>query len=470
MDLSQATLDAFDSEFKRDAAHRVVQGVLSAVSISDVVSDQNVLRTLPLEFNVQLQEQVNVTNQYHSGRCWAFAGLNVLRHKLIAAYKLPPDFELSQTHTYRHDKLERCNTAMETIFRFKQRGVQQDSLEYATIIPDILDDGGTWQFFVNIVAKYGVVPRVSQPDNFQAKNTDGMNQLILTAVMQSASSISPSTTRSQFMAVKASVLRTCHRIVTLCLGNDVGSFEWAAPPLRCRGRKIACDKKKLPRSFTAKTFYEKIVAPLIDISKFVCLTNDPRHPADHMLGVENVHNVLGRNDDVDKTLTNTFLNLDPSIVKAAVLKTLQRGTGVYFGCDYTRFVVRNSVMDQDASNVEDMFDARFTTDRRTSLINRTIVPNHAMLFVGCNLRRSDGAVDRYKVENSHGTDPPPGQNTSILVMSDRWFDAFVTCVVAPASVLSAKTRRLHATIIREGTHGPRMIKLKAWDTLGTKFS
>ncbi|MFC2496181.1 MAG: C1 family peptidase, partial [Scardovia wiggsiae] len=55
-----------------------------------------------------------VTNQKHSGRCWMFAGLNVLRFHLEKKLNVE-NFELSQNFLYFYDKLEKSNYFYENV-------------------------------------------------------------------------------------------------------------------------------------------------------------------------------------------------------------------------------------------------------------------------------------------------------------------------------------------------------------------
>ena len=55
------------------------------------------------------------TSQKASGRCWLFAMLNTLRYPIIQQLDLAPDFELSQSHLFYWDKVERANFFLETI-------------------------------------------------------------------------------------------------------------------------------------------------------------------------------------------------------------------------------------------------------------------------------------------------------------------------------------------------------------------
>ena len=48
------------------------------------------------DFNHQIEPEAKVTNQKSSGRCWMFAGLNVLRINFMKKHNLPKDFEISK--------------------------------------------------------------------------------------------------------------------------------------------------------------------------------------------------------------------------------------------------------------------------------------------------------------------------------------------------------------------------------------
>ena len=46
------------------------------------------------------------------------------------------------------------------------------------LLSDPLSDGGQWDMFVNLVNKYGVVPKSSMPENKNSNNSDQMNVLL----------------------------------------------------------------------------------------------------------------------------------------------------------------------------------------------------------------------------------------------------------------------------------------------------
>ena len=170
MDVDRQTLNTHDESIATSNKYKIVQSTLSKVALSDMMNDPNAINKLPFKFNHVLQEKVAVTNQFNSGRCWVFAALNVIRHAMIQKYKLPDNFQLSQAYIYKYDQIEKCNTALHLIYYYSKNGGTM-SLECLTLVKETCSDGGTIDFFMNIINKYGIVPYDVYPDNTQSKNT-----------------------------------------------------------------------------------------------------------------------------------------------------------------------------------------------------------------------------------------------------------------------------------------------------------
>ena len=61
-----------------------------------------------------------------------------------------------------------------------------DDRTVATVLQNGVHDGGQWDMFVNIVKKYGVVPKYVMPETFQSSNTNMMNSLLNTSLKAAA--------------------------------------------------------------------------------------------------------------------------------------------------------------------------------------------------------------------------------------------------------------------------------------------
>ena len=65
-------------------------------------------------FSDLIKKELPVTNQKASGRCWGFAGLNLMRLNVVDKLNLS-NFEFSQNYFMFWDKFEKANYFLENI-------------------------------------------------------------------------------------------------------------------------------------------------------------------------------------------------------------------------------------------------------------------------------------------------------------------------------------------------------------------
>jgi len=429
MELSNKDMTEYHKNFKQKTKYKILQGVLKKAPISEISVDQNSLSKLPSKFNYSLPEIVNATDQQNSGRCWIFAGLNILRHKLIHHYKLAPNFELSQSYLFKCDKLERCNYCLELIYDFIKKGRGNSTLEYISLIPSIIKDGGTWDMFVNLVNKYGCIPKSIYPESFQSNYTSKLNDMLAITVLKTSDVITAKMSAHEFRTYKSTIMEECYRIINICLGNTPPKFSWTFKNTK---------KEKI---YTPVDFYIKTIKPLINLDHYISICNYPVESYNQLLAIEYVHNVLTPEDiktGIQKKYTNVYLNIDMETFKESVFKNIKNNTAVWFACNYGQYTMnRGSILDETSSNIKDMFDISFSLSKRIGLETRTNDPNHAMVFIGC--QKDEDGIKRWKVENSHGKDTP---EKGFITMSDRWFDDYVICAAVDINTLPVKMREL----------------------------
>jgi len=97
-----------NAAFRSDRAARVVGNAVATTDVEKLSLDREILTSIDSSVS-DLIPDASITDQKHSGRCWAFAGLNVLRAAVIKELNLE-SFEFSQSFVYFHDKLEKANT------------------------------------------------------------------------------------------------------------------------------------------------------------------------------------------------------------------------------------------------------------------------------------------------------------------------------------------------------------------------
>lgn len=130
---------------------------------------------------------MNVCNQKQSGRCWIFAGLNILR-EIIGKKLNVEQFELSQNYVAFFDKLEKINFTLSSVMELLDK--EHDDRTLMHILTNGVGDGGQWDMFANLVKKYGVCPKNAMVETYQSSGTRESDLLINSMIRKFAADAS----------------------------------------------------------------------------------------------------------------------------------------------------------------------------------------------------------------------------------------------------------------------------------------
>ena len=99
-----------------------------------------------------ISPEPKAADQRASGRCWAFAGLSMLRRRLMRNMVDDKEFELSQSHFMFYDKLEKAHAFHDAILT-SARVAKKDARTTTAarhLLDDPIPDGGDWGMSSNI--------------------------------------------------------------------------------------------------------------------------------------------------------------------------------------------------------------------------------------------------------------------------------------------------------------------------------
>src|SRR5690606_184591 len=82
-------------EFAAHPTASLMRNAVTQVSVMDIAQNRDIITATPHTFSHKLDDW-KVTNQRASGRCWLFAGLNLLRVGAMQTMNIK-EFEFSQT-------------------------------------------------------------------------------------------------------------------------------------------------------------------------------------------------------------------------------------------------------------------------------------------------------------------------------------------------------------------------------------
>ena len=439
--ISLEIIKTFQKESNSESNLKLSRNAATHNEITDLAMDWDVYRRIDHTFSDQIIGEMKITNQKSSGRCWGYAGLNLFRIYLGRKHDLR-NFEFSQTYFMFWDKLEKSNYFFNSIIKTANK--PWDSRLMMHLLDSPIQDGGQWDMWVNLINKYGVVPKSEMPETFQSGKSMRMNRMITRKLREFAKdlrdSIKNKITEENLFELKTTMLSTVYKMLVIHLGNPPDSFNWQVR-----------DKKKVFQRFknlTPLSFFKDHVG--IDLNELVCLINCPMSDKEYnkVYTVEFLGNVVEGNPI-------RYLNVDIDVLKNATVESIKNNEPVWFGCDVGKYLHRtHGVMDTKLFDFELFYGTEFGLDKASRLEYGESKMTHAMLFTGVDLD-SKGNPKKWRVENSWGE---RNGKKGYYIMSDDWFDQYLYEVV-----INKKYLELNVVDIYENQHAKL---LPPWDPMG----
>ncbi len=432
--LAAGELERLRKDFSANPVYRLAQNAVTRVTVDDVAINREIVSGIDHSLSTTLDDW-KVTNQERSGRCWLFAGLNLLRVGVMRETGLK-DFEFSQNYLMFWDKLERANYFLEAMIETASRDV--DDRTVAFLLDTVAGDGGQWNMFAALVAKHGLVPKGYMPETQSSSNTARMNSVLRYQLRQGARAVRTAAGVEAARSVKSDVLEVIYRVLCIHLGTPPERFDWQWTD---KDKNFHRDGVLTPPEFAAKYVN-------LPVSEYVCLVNDPRpsSPIGRTFTVDYLGNVIGGPPV-------TYLNVDVPVLKEVASAAIVGGEPVWFGCDVGKMMSSEyAYWDASLYDLPAVYDAGFDLDKAARLAYHETAMTHAMLFTGVDVL--DGATRRWRVENSWGSD---AGKDGFFTMDDSWFGQYVFEIAARRSALPAS---LQAALDAEP------IVLPAWDPMG----
>jgi bleomycin hydrolase len=444
--ISPEFIDSCKNDFNSNQFNILARNAVTSVGAFNAAIDVNEENKINHVFlNTLKPWHLKATNQGHSGRCWMFAGLNIFRYLLTNALNVI-DFEFSETYLFFWDKLERSNTLLQWYIDHPESTQYDRTAEYMG--PAFLSDGGWWNYFANLVNKYGLIPKTAMNETYQSWMSDGMNEILCDRIMSCATQIrklqrSKSTTNEQLIEIKNKTVQQIYDSLVKFMGQPPEKFDWS---FHTHDQQSHTMSGLTPKSFT-KLFIESV-----NTDDFVVLANIPNkdRPFYKMYEIKDCINVVGGK-------SCKILNLPINELKKYASRSIMKGIPVWFAGDVRRgFHPYKSALDEKLFDTDLLFGKPHPMTKEEKVLYRITEGNHAMTLVGVNFDAKQ-QPERWQVENSWGyfDYETPGED-GFLSMSNHWFENDLFQIVVHKNFLSR-------TIQNKLNEEP--IQLEIWDSM-----
>ena len=401
--ITEELLAKFRESYECDEKAKVLHSALAKTPMMDLAYDVSEGALLKGPFTIEVKTK-GITAQEQSGRCWLFAALNILREKVAERCHLE-QFELSQNYLSFYDKLEKANNFLEMVIENPKAPIKGQLMQY---VLRGMTDGGYWSEAVDLIEKYGVVPKQVQPETYQSGHTDRftdtLNRLLRKDALELRRLVSEG--KNPYPR-KEEMMGEVYRAECIAFGRPVETFDFT---YRDKDNQFHEDRHLTPREF-----YKKYVG--ISLRDYMAVINEPTFdkPVGRVIAFHAVENMTGHD--------MKGLNLTQKEMEDLCIAQLKAGEAIWFACDAGAAGARkDGVWDPRTVRYEDLLGGFSTAmEKGKRLEYSASSANHAMLLTGVHLDE-EGKPDRWKIENSWGKDV--GDN-GYFVCSEDYFREFV---------------------------------------------
>ena len=412
--INKSILNELIKEYNKDEKNKITRRILNKVSITDLITDETT--EFDKNFDISIKTH-GITDQKSSGRCWAFSTANLLREKVIEKCNLE-DFSISLAHTTFYEKLEKYNFLLDKLIKYKKDNKDVYNRYVFTDLFDGVCDGGTFDWYREIVKKYGVVPASVFPESFQSSNSYESN-IILSRLA-----------RKFYLELENTNDETKLKDKYLSLGFKVIGNIFGIPQEKFDFEYTDKDGKyHIDKDITPQEFYDKYVG--INLDDYIEIFNyeDKKYKLNTLYEFED-YKLMSESPN------SSYLNLTKKEMKDLTLKQLKDNELVCFACYVTNKRIEGIWTDL-LQKYGELLDIDLTLESNDIIKTCEVSGGHGMIFNG--VKTKNNKPIKWRMENSWGDKVG---DKGIYFGDDDWFDKYVCGVVINKKYLSKEQLKI----------------------------
>lgn len=436
--ISDEMLREIKESYQATPAEKALRNAITANDIRMLAVNRDNVANYDTYFSHKVPSK-GITDQKSSGRCWLFTGLNVFRARMIAKYNLP-SLEFSQNYNFFWDQLEKANLFLQGVIDTYEKPMDDKMVQF--LFKNPVSDGGQFTGVMDIIGKYGLVPKEVMPETFNSENTARMSSFVKLKLREQGLQLREQAAKGvkadELEKSKAEMLGTIYRMLVYTLGEPVTTFQWA--PRDAEGKPTEEMKTYTPQSFYKEYINDDLV------NNYIMVMNDPSRPFWKVYEIDFDRHAYDGNNWL-------YVNLPVEEIKQMAIASIKDNTMMYFSCDVNQSLDKTrGLLDLKNYDYESLFGTTFRMDKKQRIQTFASGSTHAMTLMAVDLDAA-GKPTKWMVENSWGNYGYKGH----LIMTDEWFNEYMFRLAVNKKYVSAKVLDL---LKKE-----KPIRLPAWDPM-----
>ncbi len=430
-----------DGKARSDQAKRI-RNTIQNDGIKTLISNRGLLALHNSFYTMEIPGGL-ITDQKATGKCWIFAGLNVVRSQLRGDGKISPMFEFSSNYLYFFSLLEKSNTYLETIINAPSKS--EDAAKTRSRMDPSTGDEGWWNDFIFLVKKYGIVPKEAMPETYSSEQTAELQselQKHLGAIAYEIHSKNQKLRdktnlqrKAELRDIKEKKLRGIWKILASHLGDPPTEFEIKHQEYieRKDTHNRVENYREHSRKWDPRTYRDSFRFNLED---YITVTANPLKEENRVYRTKD--SSIGKALPGKPAYNLRRLNLNNEALQILVEKSITAGEPVWFAADVFKDIDPSTgILHPSLKNHEGLYD--FKPNEKPKTLSAKIkqwlrigMPTHAMAIVGIDRPNRKESIVKFKVENSWGMMGDMGY----FHMYREWFEEHVYEVIIHKSLLS----------------------------------
>lgn len=419
--LTADQLQKIRQSYQEDSYTKAMENALSNNDINKLALNRDNVDKVDQHFKYKVDDISGITDQKGSGRCWMFTSLNIFRPVAMRHFNVD-EFEFSENYLYFYDIFEKANLFLNKVVASADLPFTSRKVNWYFKSP--VDDGGVWNSFVNLVNKYGMVPKSVMPETHSSENTRKMVKFIVTKLREDGlelrQMVADKKSKTDIENRRVEMLEGVYRMLALNLGNPPEQFRW-----RYKDKDGNLSEYK---TYTPQQFRDEVLGD-IKLSDYVMLMNDPTRPYYKHYEIENYRNT-------EEGINWNYVNLPNDVIKQFAIESIKNNEPMYASCDVGAFYVKGSgVLSTENYDYGAVYGVKFGMDKKQRILTGESGSSHGMALIAVDVN-DQGKPTKWQFENSWG---PDSDYHGYLTFTDNWFNQYMFRFVINKKYLDSKT-------------------------------